>query len=235
MRRVDGGRSLYLDPYADTLNWMLKLENLSADEWQAIESLFRACQGRLKTFAFIDPLGNMLSHSESLRAQAWDSDAYLSVSDGESDMWDTLKGSQLVNAGQDIASISQTLPVSAALQYTLSVYLRSASPVAVELFIDSEGAERRARVPVSSQWKRFTMTAGLAVETESCRFGISIPAGYTVNCCGFQAEAQPYPSRYKPSVKGAVYRDARFDTDTLPVEVGSPGCFSTTLRLTSPA
>lgn len=231
--RADGDRTRYLDPRGDTISWTLQFDNLSGEEWGAIEGLFRECQGRFRSFVFIDPLGNMLSHSEALTESVWSPDPYVDVADSQADAWEGQSGSRMLNTGQQDGSISQVVPVTAALQYTLSAFLRGSGTGSVELFIEGAGTQRRTSTQVSTQWKRHSLTAGLGLDSPDCRFGVSIPAGYAIDCCGFQAEAQPSPSAYKPTLKGGVYLETRFDTDTLSVESRSPGCFTTALQLIS--
>lgn len=233
VERPDGTRSQLLDLRADSTYWTLKLDNISIDEWQSIESLFVGSRGRLKAFLFIDPLGNMLSHSDDLLDNVWARGPYLDVSSGQGDYWGGLSGSLVVNAGQEEGDLEQSIPVPGSLQYTMSVYLRTAGSTNVDLWIASAGAERRANVAVTADWRRYSVTAALDVTSESCRFGLTLPAGRSVECCGFQAEAQPFPSMYKRTTSGAVYPATRFDTDVLPVEATSPGCYSTTLQLMS--
>ena len=229
----DGTRSLFLDSRVDAMHWTLRLDNLSIDEWQSIESLFISAQGRLKSFLFIDPLGNILSQTDDLEDRAWSRGAYLTVSAGQSDPWGGQTGTLVVNTGQNEGTLDQAVAVPGSLQYTLSVYLRAQGATNVDLLIESSGIDRRASVAVSADWRRFSLTAALGVISAGCRFGIVIPAGRSVECCGFQAEAQPFPSQFKKTMRGAVYPTTRFESDALPVDVSSPGCFSTTLHLTS--
>lgn len=231
--RPDGRRSLYLDPYGDTVRWKLRFESLSAEEWQALESLFHACQGRYRGFTFIDPLDNMLSQSDALTADVWTSDPYLSVTNSGDDAWGSRTGTRLVNEGQQSAMIHQTVAVSGRLQYTFSLYLRGAGRPSMDLFLSGSGAEQRVTVPVDTEWRRYKITAALGVDSNSCDFGLAIPAGHSVDCCGVQAEAQPAPSAYKRTIRGAVYPETRFDTDALAVEASSPDCFATSLQMTS--
>ena len=60
---ADGRRIRYSDPGAETLEWEMSYAALSDDEWIAIESLFRDCEGRRHSFLFLDPWSYLIAAS----------------------------------------------------------------------------------------------------------------------------------------------------------------------------
>ena len=61
------------DPEAGSTRWELAYEGLTDDEISSLEDLFVACEGRLRTFMFVDPFGNLLRWTEDLSKPVWES------------------------------------------------------------------------------------------------------------------------------------------------------------------
>src|SRR6202011_5321385 len=67
----DGSTVVFADPDGAVREWELRAAGLTLEEWTAIEALFLAVSGRFTTFTFLDPAGNLLSHSEEFGQPEW--------------------------------------------------------------------------------------------------------------------------------------------------------------------
>lgn len=230
----DGHRTARKDPGVERYWWTLRLDHLSPEERHEIESLFLASQGRLKTFVFLDPMGNLFDASEDLGGTSWLRGPALTVSGGATDVFGGSSAWTMVNGGPS-TELTQRLSIPPAFQYSLSAYVRSTSDVPLSLVMRSGGAEIVSDPIFATTWTRIALTASLGTGADPCLFGVVVPAGATITCCGMQLEAQASPSRYKKSLrKGGVYANARFGSDRLSFTSTAPGTYSTIIDLTSP-
>src|SRR5947208_3141209 len=82
---ADGRRVTDVDADARTLEWELQLRGLVVAEWNAVEALFAAVRGRLGTFTFLDPAGNLLARSEEFVDPVWTNGAAIQLTPGMTD------------------------------------------------------------------------------------------------------------------------------------------------------
>ncbi|HOK48045.1 MAG TPA: hypothetical protein PLK67_19010, partial [Bryobacteraceae bacterium] len=86
VNETEDGRTVKLgDAAAGEVEWVLELKGLADSEWEAIENLFEVVEGRLGTFTFLDPFGNLLSWSEDLSAAVWQKSQGVSIAKGYED------------------------------------------------------------------------------------------------------------------------------------------------------
>ena len=70
--RTRGGHiSRGLQPEARRVHWQLDYQDLSDLEAAALTDLFEQSKGGLESFLFVDPLANLIRHSESLGQAPW--------------------------------------------------------------------------------------------------------------------------------------------------------------------
>src|SRR5689334_7866954 len=79
---LDGREIRMPDVDAGTVVWDLRFAGLSDQEKGAIEDLFVAAQGRLRSFAFVDPMANLVAHSDELSAAEWVRSPLVTVTPG---------------------------------------------------------------------------------------------------------------------------------------------------------
>jgi hypothetical protein len=212
------------------VGWTLKFSDLTADEVQVLWSLFQSAEGRLYSFLFLDPSANLLCWSDDLTQSVWSKDPGLEFS-AVQDAFGGTSGTQIANGAAAVQSVVQTTNAPATLQYCLSAYLRSDTPGTQATFEIGGGAKLTASV--SGTWQRWQATAGGGAG-EQATFGLSIPAGTTVEVCGLQTEAQPAAGVYKnTTAMGGVFPNSRFDQDTLGITATEAGLFACNLRIVS--
>src|SRR6202162_2105607 len=146
----DGRTDVFADPAAAITAWELRATGLTLAEWNAIEALFQAPSGMWQTFTFLDPTGNLLAQSENFGATAWTNGALIQLAPGIADPLGTTRATRVVNAGQTVESVAQTLNVPGNFQYCLSVWARSMGGSSVTLAV----ANVTKSVALGSQWQR---------------------------------------------------------------------------------
>lgn len=226
--RLESGERIALpDRAAAQIEWRMDLREMSDSESEALSALFDQTGGPYGSFGFVDPLANLLGWSEDLSKPDWQP-GLLTVSAGAADAF----GGQTAWTIGNPAAGDQTLLNSVALpaEYVacFSVWLRAETPLEAMLTRDAA----QSAVTVGSAWKRFFLSAPGSASSAS--FGVTIPSGSAIQACGFQAEAQPYPSQYKRTGKArGLYAETRFAQNELTLTATSPGMTACRLTLMS--
>jgi len=227
-RSLDGREIRLQDLDFFEREWELPLELLTDGEWQAIQDLFAATQGRYKSFLFLEPAENLLAWSEKYTETVWVK-AGVTVTEGIIDPFGATAASRLSGAG----TLSQTLAIPAKFRYAASIWGRTtAAEAALEL---TDGASQTAATALATDgnWRRYALgTAWTASAAETVTFRVIAPGGGTVDIYGAQLEAQPTASDYKKTLdQGGAHAGARFATDTLADQATEPGRHASVIRI----
>jgi hypothetical protein len=229
VNRLDDGREIRLaDPDAALIRWELEYRGLSDAERVALATLFDNTRGRLKTFVFFDPCGNLLRRSEELTNAVWSHGGTMQVHPNDG-------FTRLMNPAPGPQSIAQTLDLPGWFHYCGSALFRAAegSP-GVTLRISTPGGSISSETPIGSDWTIAACSGSVDRTSESVTFGIELPSGAAVDVRGPQFEAQPARSGYrKTSSTTGRYPETRFDQDELTFQANGIDDFSTTIRLVS--
>ena len=220
------------DPGACRAEWEMELSGLTIEEWSAIDELFDSVEGRLGTFGFLDPFGNLLKWSEDLSAAAWSKGAGIQLTAGIADPSGGSRATQVSNSAAGEQSLSQAAPVPGGFQYCLSVYARSDAVAAVRLFASSGGQTASDVFALGSAWRRIELSTALPSQMETVVFGAAMAGGATADLFGFQAEGQIGASAYKRTTthSGAI-TNASFLDDELRLTTRAPDEYSCTVRI----
>ncbi|MGH9591990.1 MAG: phage head spike fiber domain-containing protein [Bryobacteraceae bacterium] len=229
----DGSTVVLADPDAILTHWELRATGLTAAEWNAVEALFQAVSGRLETFTFLDPAGNLLAHSEEFGAAEWSNGPSIQLTGGIADPLGSTGAMHAVNTGVIAEAVAQTLAVAGNFQYSLSVWARASVAVNMALFATTSGGSATQTFALSSQWKRISVRAGLGQNTTSVTFGVQLDASAAVDLFGMQVEAQTGMSDYKKTISGGVYFKARFSDDQLTVRAQATDVYDAVIRVVS--
>ncbi len=231
---ADGTTIRTADPGADWVGWSIGYAHLSNAEWSAIEALFLAAQGQLNTFTFLDPTDNLFLWSTDLTNAAWTKDPLLTVVGGYGDPNGGTGAFQATNNGEAVQGLTQTLNAPAALTYCFSVYIQSATPVALTLTATDGVEQTSTEVTAGTGWNRVSLAAKLGSDGATMTFGIELPTGAQITVYGLQAEAQPAASLYKATTdRGGVYTNSRFNQDGLTSTATGVNQVSATVQLYS--
>lgn len=216
MNRTADGRVVKLaDAGAAATIWRLRFEELTDGEMETLRNFFEEVEGRLGTFTFLDPAGNLLAWSERLDADVWEKGPLLTVMEtGDPGAW------RVTNGGGAAAELAQTVECPEWFQYCLSVFARGAAGSGATLIC----GERRERRVLGPEWKRLVLAWQGLGSAETVRFGVELEPGAWVEAFGFQAEAQAGASKYKRTLsRGGVYENARLDNEELVMTAAGPG------------
>lgn len=230
----DGSDVKFTDEGAGAARWDVNLRELSDAEVQAVVNLFTACEGRLRTFTFVDPGANLLAASSDVTNAVWHKDPLLQVTAGIADPTGGTRAFGLVNAGQAPQSLRQTLAAPGSFQYCFSLYARSAGAAAIRLIRSSATANQATGFALGGNWQRISSSGALGGSDPSVTFAIELVAGAAVEVFGLQVEAQVSPSAYMETGPSGLYSRARFDMDTLTAVALAPGRSDLIVKIVSP-
>jgi len=224
----DGHAVRLADNGAERTEWRLEYQELTDGELDALIEFFQAVEGRLGTFTFLDPAGNLVAWSEQLDEPAWEKGPLVTVEGGVTGPAGEVNAWRVANGGAAPAGIAQTLNVPEELYYCLSVWVRSVQTTQVTLV---RGGARTTK-QVTAEWNRLTFAAQAAGTAESVLFGLELAPGAAVEVCGFQVEAQAGASGYKKTgARGGVYGNARLAGDELKITTVGQGRHGCTLNI----
>lgn len=223
-----GARHTMYDPAARVTEWELHYAGLTEAEAQALWAFFEQTEGRYRSFAFVDPMTNLLGWSEWLDHPAWQRGALVNVTMGQQGPSSGSAAATIVNGAQVPSGVGQTVSAPAEYNYCLSVWLKSGTETACDLVIGGTRKQMVAR----SQWTRVEATGYAGVTP--LRFAVETEPGGVVSICGMQAEAQLSASEYMPTTgSGGLHPSARFDQDALALEAHGPDDYRTNIRIVS--
>ena len=229
---LDGRMVKLADAGASHVDWELELTGLTGEEWGALKALFEAVEGRLKSFAFLDPIDNLLVWSEDLGQDAWEKDAGLVLEAGVADPAGTTRATRIANYGGTTEAVRQELAAPGGYQYCLSVWARSSEAGEVWLVRSSTAGPVRKQFKVWSAWSRLVFSTKIEDASETVSFGLELEAGRTVEVFGFQVEPQRGATKYKKtSSRAGVYGEAFFQGDALNLTSEGPGEHSGVVRV----
>ncbi|MGE5647840.1 MAG: phage head spike fiber domain-containing protein [Acidobacteriota bacterium] len=212
-----GGRVKLFDPGACRVEWEMELRGLALPEWEAIDDLFESVEGRLGSFGFVDPFGNLLRWSEELGAAVWAKEAGVQLTGGVADPFGGVRATRISGTGR----VTQTVTVPGWFQYCVSAYVRGT--------VTLSAGTASAVFPATGGWRRVEWTVMPGTQAEAVTFGI---AGAGAEVYGLQVEGQVGASSYKKTTTvGGFFGNAYFLDDELRMTSNSLGEFSCRVRV----
>ena len=217
-RMADGSALKLTDADAFEVRWELRYRGLSDAECTALETFFTECEGRLKSFTFFDPTGNLLAHSDDLSKGVWQVDGLVRVDEG----------SRLTNTGQVWQGIAQAVAAPEWFTWCFSASVQGAG--AVRLSIGSLVSQYGVPAAGETVW----CSGALPGDAEEITCRLEIAPGETVEVSRLSLHAQPMPGAYRRTAQfTGIFAETRFDDDRLVVTADGPDNHSTTVRLMS--
>jgi hypothetical protein len=227
---ADGRFVRFHDWGVSTTAWRIEYSDLGEAEWEAIRNLHEEAEGRLRTFLFFDPNGNLMAWTEDFEREIWVKDPFLAVGAAVADPLGGLKARRLTNSSSAEQQMTQLIPVPQSYETAFSVWLRSDSPAEIYLV---RGGDRK-EVRVDTRWRRVALCGRGSGDGSSNNFGLLLSGGASVDAFGAQVEVQSAPSDYKRNESSAgVYPFTRFTTDRLECWSDGPGRFRAVVNLES--
>ncbi len=224
-----GERILLPDAAAGQIEWRLSFTELTDAETARINDFFASAEGVFRPFLFIDPLANLLGWSEDFSRPDWQA-GLLQIVAGVTDPLGTQRAASVTNPGAGAQALAQTIAAPGDYVTCFSIWIRSDAEGTVMLSRD----ERTVTAAAGPVWRRFFVSdVGNAGSAQST-FSVILAAGQTVDIWGLQAEAQPYPSQYKPaSAAAGIYAETYFGSDELRITSTGAGFSSCEIDLVS--
>lgn len=229
---LDGRRRKLLDALETQVEWELALTGLTSLERGNLETLFQEMEGRLGSFTFLDPVDNLVLWSEDLSNAAWVKGPLIELTSPIADPAGTNRATRIANTGAAAQTVEQVVAGPGGHHYCFSLYARSAQEGSVTLFRAAGPASDSRSYRVGAGWTRLTHSGRFETSADGVRFGISLPAGTTVDVYGMQVESQPAPSPYRRTTsRCGVYPEARFADDILTVTAHGPESYGCLVRI----
>ncbi|MBC8164666.1 MAG: hypothetical protein H7Y20_02205 [Bryobacteraceae bacterium] len=229
MNRLGDGSTIRLaDPDSGSCEWELQYRGLSAVERTSLEEFFKVVEGRLLTFLFLDPCGNLLAWSDEPDRADWSADPLLRVEQSAGI-------TQITNTAQTRQTLKQSIDIPGWNRYCFSGQIKSASGSPdVRLFLENSDGHIETSISAATDWQQGICSGDLEGAAETITCGISIPAGAVVKLRHLQLQAQGSASGYRVSTsKNGIFRKTRFDDDTLAFQADGIDNYSTLIRLIS--
>lgn len=206
-----GLRRRAFDGAGSHVAWRMELHGLSESEAAGIEGLFEECEGRRRSFTFVDPTANLLAATDDGTSTYWEKGPGAVVSGGVDGVGGAGGGFLITNQGVNWSGVWQAAAIPEQMTYCVSAWVRSAGGGRARLRI---GQAARV-VEAGSEWRQ-AWVSGTSGETGAVEFAIEAEPGGALEVWGPQAEAQMAPSEYKRNRgRGGWYERARFSLDEL--------------------
>lgn len=227
---LESGERISLpDTSGGRIDWRLEYHELSDSEAQKLSDLFAVSSGSFGAFGFIDPFANLIGWSEDLNRPDWQP-GLLTKSQTANDPWGRTGAWSLHNGSAGSQSLIQTLGVPGEYMCCFSAWVRSDS--AGTVFLARDAAQ--IATAIGPSWRRVFVNGVGVAASQNSTVSIAISAGQSIDVWGFQAEAQPWPSQYRPATAArGIYPETYFATDELRMTATGVGLTSCELSLIS--
>jgi hypothetical protein len=226
----DGSRVLLDDPNAAGVRWTLSYAGLTDSDLAVYQNFFATMSGRLQSFTFLDPAGNLFTWSEDFTQTAWQKSTLLHLQSGAGDSLGTHRGTTIANQGSGDLALAQSVSIPSSYLCCFSLFL--SSPVQTNIAL-TRGSVSES-FSISPVWRRVYLSTTTADGSDTSVFGITIPAGGQVTVFGALLEPQVRPSTYVPSLdRSGIYPATRFDSDTFSFRSEAPNSNSCEVKLYS--
>jgi hypothetical protein len=211
--------------------WTLRYENLNDAEWQRFNSFVQTTRRGSASFAFFDPIGNLLASSVNLQSSAWIASPGLTV--------DTIADPDFENSyiltnptGQPL-SLSQTVGVAGSYSTCFSIYAKWAGSANFQMQLSSS-VDSAQRSLVAASWKRHFVRLDATAAAQDRMATLTVPPTTQIIVAAPQLEIAKSPHAYLPTASsGGVFPLAWLAQDRFTTQSNAPGAHSITLQIES--
>lgn len=233
-RLLDGSRIVQLSAEPLSRRWALSYSELSDAERTLLNQFHTAMEGRLRTFSFLDPTGNLLKWSEKLTNTVWSKAAGLEIVEGISSPNGSNRANRLNNPTSVTQQLKQTVSASGLFNYCFSFQARAAESTVVDILLGDGLNTISSNVRLETTWNKYWVSGSLQSSSDTVHFGIELPAGTSIEVFGMQSAAQIGPGEYlKTQAASAVYEKVRFADDQFSFTAQAQDNNSLTIHLTT--
>jgi len=215
-RMPDGALVKLDDPSASETSWSLQYQGLTDSERAALETFFEDTEGRLQTFIFLDPCGNLLTWSEDLSMAVWNKDGGVQLAADAADPYGGERGSRITNTAQIAQGIEQKVDVPGWYQYCFSFHARATTRTRMTLSISNSNGRIDRVEYAHDNWAVYWCSGQLNGGAGDLTCRVDLDAASAIEMFGFQLEAQTNPSAYRRTYgQSGIHGNARFMEDEL--------------------
>ncbi len=213
--------------------WVVRHNNLTAADLATLHAFFLARHGRLETFIFLDPAGNLVTQSEDFSHADWIKTSVSQTASGVTDPFGGTLAKTVTSSAVNGFMRSVILPAGGASGFVLnfSVWAKVASGTQTLLLLfvnsDTNGALFVSNLTVTTVWRRLEFQATLA---SAVNIGVRLGGastwgtGVAIDLFGAQVNSMPGAGAYaKTPGDLALHNNCRFDTDVWDVEYLASG------------
>jgi hypothetical protein len=203
----------------------LQLGPLTDADATTLQNFYAACNGGYQSFAFLDPLDNLLQWSEDFTQGCWQkaSPSSLQVTSGGSDPLGGTGAQTLANTTASVNTVSQALAANPqGMTLTASVWLIGSAPVTLRV---SDGGSQifAAIISPTGSWQRYTVTGTFAASGSQIVWAADLPANASAEFFGAQLVATPGPGAYtRTTTVSGFHPNCSFDSQSLAHRVIGP-------------
>jgi hypothetical protein len=207
------GGGLTNAPTGPLAEWPISFQRLTDAGKSQLEAFFVARRGRLESFAFLDPSGNLVSNSETLTAGTW------SGSGGTPGALDPFGRTNGYNVGSTTL-VTTVLPDGDGLNLRLCASVYAKNQAITLQFANGGGSVWASRAfGATADWTRPALSA-IVPNMQAVTLRIVCNGGQLF---GAQCSPTPGPGCYlRTPGNPALFRNCRFGTDTLEFRTIAP-------------
>jgi hypothetical protein len=206
------------DQTGPLFRWDLQIGPLSDAEATTLQNFYASCNGGYQTFAFLDPLDNLLQWSQDFTQACWQAStpSSLQVTSGGSDPLGGTGAQTLANTSAAVNTVSQSLTANPqGMTLTASVWLIGSAPITLRV---SDGGSQVSAAVISptGSWHRYTVTGTFAASGSQIVWSADLPANGGAEFFGAQLVATPGPGAYtRTTTVSGFHPNCCFDSQTL--------------------
>lgn len=212
------------------LSWVLRYENLSVAEWQRLVAFIEATGRGAESFAFPDPIGNLLAQSANLESAPWVASPGLTV--------DTIVDPDqpsafiLTNSTPQPVTLTQSVALAGPFKTCFSVLAKWTGGASFNLSL-SDGTLSNAASANAVQWARHAVVLSPG-DAPSRLCTITIPANTQVILSSPQLEIAAAPGAHLATgEQSGLFPVAWLMDQSYDFQSNAPGAHSITLRIES--
>ncbi|MBM3758875.1 MAG: hypothetical protein FJW36_01380 [Acidobacteria bacterium] len=210
--------------------WTLRYDNLGDAEWQRMVAFIDATGRGAESFAFPDPIGNLLAQSANLESSPWVASPGLVV-DTISDL-DQANAFILTNSAPLPLTLTQTVALDGPFKTCFSVMAKWAGGASFSLSL-SDGTNSNQNSATANEWSRFAVVLSPA-DAPSRLCSITVPANTQVIVASPQLEIAAAPGAHLATgLQSSLFPAAWLADQSYDSQSNAPGAHSITLRIES--
>lgn len=206
------------------IGWTLTFGCLTSSESILLSAFFGSTFGRLLSFVFLDPEGNLIAWSEDLSQPVWAKSPLFTVSASIDAGFTT----QFIGSDSSAVSVSQIVQCPAAALLCFSFFAKTEQSASVTLTI----ADISQTFEIGRFWKQYSITRSGSGDSDTVSIGLSLNGQAFFS--RLTVSSQPAPANYTVTrERSGAFPNVRFDQDSLVVTALDNECFSCEVRLIS--